>query len=83
MSWNSPSEQIRNQWTNVEQQVSGPSRSPHCAEGPEGQKGGQGDNEEVDDLEPFVQEHLAQLHQLKFADSTQAASMGSKINIGV
>ena len=27
------------EWTNVERQVSGPSRSPHCAEVPEGQEG--------------------------------------------
>ena len=49
------------EWTDVERQISRPSRSPHCAEGPEGQGGGQGDDDEEDDLEPFAQEHLTQL----------------------
>ena len=48
--------------------------------GYETKEGGQGDDDEEDDLEPFAQE---QLHQLKFAHSTQAAGLGSKINIGV
>ena len=56
VSWNSPLEQIRNG-----PMFSRPSRSPHCAEGPEGQGGGQGDDDEEDDLEPFAQEHLTQL----------------------
>ena len=79
VSWNSPSEQIRNGPMLSSRLVDHPD-PPTVLKDQRAREGGQGDDDEEDDLEPFAQEHLAQLCQLKFAHSTQAACMESKIS---